>query len=85
VKAIHTVHDAVLQLPVSVCRSGKLIYSFRLCAALVVVYSFYFHYKYTLHGPPLWSSGQSSWLQIQRPGFDSRQYQIFWKKKKENK
>jgi hypothetical protein len=23
-------------------------------------------------GPPLWSSGQSSWLQIRRPGFDSR-------------
>jgi hypothetical protein len=23
--------------------------------------------------PPLWSSGQSFWLQIQRPGFDSRQ------------
>jgi hypothetical protein len=29
--------------------------------------------------PPLWYSGQSSWLQIQRPGFDSRHYQ---KKKK---
>jgi hypothetical protein len=29
--------------------------------------------------PPLWSSGQSSWLQIQRPRFDSRRYQIFWK------
>jgi hypothetical protein len=28
--------------------------------------------------PPLWSSGQSSWLQIQRSGFDSRRYQIFW-------
>jgi hypothetical protein len=28
--------------------------------------------------PPLWSSGQSSWLQIHRPGFDSRHYQIFW-------
>jgi hypothetical protein len=28
-------------------------------------------------GPPLWSSGQSSWLQIRRPGFDSRHYQIF--------
>jgi hypothetical protein len=28
--------------------------------------------------PPLWSSGQSSWLQIQRSGFDSRCYQIFW-------
>jgi hypothetical protein len=29
-------------------------------------------------GSPLWSSGQSSWLQIQRFGFDSRRYQIFW-------
>jgi hypothetical protein len=28
--------------------------------------------------PPLWSSGQSSWLQIQRSGFDSWRYQIFW-------
>jgi hypothetical protein len=27
---------------------------------------------------PLWFSGQSSWLQIQRFGFDSRRYQIFW-------
>jgi hypothetical protein len=27
--------------------------------------------------PPLWSSGQSSWLQIQRSGFDSRRYHIF--------
>jgi hypothetical protein len=25
--------------------------------------------------PPLWSSGQSSWLQIRRPGFDSRHYE----------
>jgi hypothetical protein len=25
--------------------------------------------------PPLWFSGQSSWLQIRRPGFDSRHYQ----------
>jgi hypothetical protein len=24
---------------------------------------------------PLWSSGQSSWLQIRRPGFDSRHFQ----------
>jgi hypothetical protein len=28
--------------------------------------------------PPLWSSGQSSWLQIQTSGFDSRRYHIFW-------
>jgi hypothetical protein len=27
---------------------------------------------------PLWSSSRSSWLQIQRSGFDSRRYQIFW-------
>jgi hypothetical protein len=26
------------------------------------------------HWPPLWSSGQSSWLQIRRPGFDSQHY-----------
>jgi hypothetical protein len=30
------------------------------------------------HWPPLWSNGQSSWLQIQRFGFDSRQNKIFW-------
>jgi hypothetical protein len=28
--------------------------------------------------PHLLSSGQSSWPQIQRPGSDSRRYQIFW-------
>jgi hypothetical protein len=28
---------------------------------------------------PLWSSGLSSWLQIQRSGFDLRRYQIFRK------
>jgi hypothetical protein len=31
-----------------------------------------------LCSPPLWSSGQSSSLQIQMSGFDSRHYQIFW-------
>jgi hypothetical protein len=34
--------------------------------------------KHTKFCPSLWSSGQSSWLQIQRSGFDSRHYQIFW-------
>jgi hypothetical protein len=28
--------------------------------------------------PLLWYSNQSYWLQIQRSGFDSRRYQIFW-------
>jgi hypothetical protein len=27
---------------------------------------------------PLWPSGQSSWLQNERSGFDSQHYQIFW-------
>jgi hypothetical protein len=31
--------------------------------------------SYNTKPPPLWSSGQSSWLQIRRPGFDSRHYQ----------
>jgi hypothetical protein len=32
-------------------------------------------YTYTV---PVWCSGQSSWLHIQRSRFDSRCYQIFW-------
>jgi hypothetical protein len=43
---------------------------------IIVIYTF-FNGLYTVGQPPLWSSGQSSWLQIQRFGFDSRSYQIF--------
>jgi hypothetical protein len=32
-------------------------------------------YSGVLLRPLLWSSGQSSWLQIRRPVFDSRHYQ----------
>jgi hypothetical protein len=35
-------------------------------------------FSITFLGPPLWSSGQSSWLQIQRSGCDSRRYHISW-------
>jgi hypothetical protein len=42
----------------------------------------FFTILYTLLYKPLLNrliiSGQSSWLQIQRSGFDSRRYQIFW-------
>jgi hypothetical protein len=31
--------------------------------------------KLILARPCLWSSGQNSWLQIRRPGFDSQYYQ----------
>jgi hypothetical protein len=36
------------------------------------------HSYLVLLWPLLWSSGQSSWLQIQRSTFDSWCYQIFW-------
>jgi hypothetical protein len=39
------------------------------------VYRRYNNVHRSLSGPPLWSSGKSSWLQIRRPGFDSRHYQ----------
>jgi hypothetical protein len=42
----------------------------------VTQYSNYCNFIPSLR-PPLWSSGQSSWLLIQRCGFDSRRYQIF--------
>jgi hypothetical protein len=35
-------------------------------------------HRWKYRRPPLWSSGQSSWLHIQRPGFDSLRCQIFW-------
>jgi hypothetical protein len=38
------------------------------------LYSQEYSLLYIAQRPPLWSSGQSSWLQIQRPGFDSRHY-----------
>jgi hypothetical protein len=35
--------------------------------------------RWSMEGrPPLYSSGQSSWLQIQRSGLDSRRDHIFW-------
>jgi hypothetical protein len=37
--------------------------------------SFTFFFTFTCLS--LWSSGQSSWLQTQRSGFDSRRYHIF--------
>jgi hypothetical protein len=39
----------------------------------IILYVFLHAYR-----PPLWSSSQSSWLQIQTSGFDFRHYQIFW-------
>jgi hypothetical protein len=38
------------------------------------MYIYFFSHMW-LRRPPLWSSGQSSWLRIGRPGFDSQFYQ----------
>jgi hypothetical protein len=35
----------------------------------------FFKSHFICNRPPLWFSGQSSWLQIRRPGFDSRHNQ----------
>jgi hypothetical protein len=43
---------------------------------IVVIIEFY--WGWLNKGPPLWSSSQSSWLQIQKSVFDSQRYQIFW-------
>jgi hypothetical protein len=47
-------------------------------ATLYKIISAYIDIAVAFIGPPLWSSGQSSRLQIQRSGFDSLRYQIFW-------
>jgi hypothetical protein len=39
--------------------------------------SAYFPLDCPVRRPPLWSSGQGSWLQIQRSGLDSRPYKVF--------
>jgi hypothetical protein len=46
----------------------------RIASSNQVVLCIIYWRVYLLSRPPLWSSGQSSWLQIRRPGFDSRHY-----------
>jgi hypothetical protein len=44
---------------------------------LDIIHLFFIFKTYVLDGLPLWYSGQSSWLQIQRSRFDFQRYQIF--------
>jgi hypothetical protein len=55
----------------------KRINSLKGTRTIFIKYLFFGLFHNTV-GLPLWSSHQSSWLQIQRPEFDSRHYQIFW-------
>jgi hypothetical protein len=43
-----------------------------------ILFKYLFFFFCGLNRPHLWSGRQSSWLQIQRYGLDSRHYQIFW-------
>jgi hypothetical protein len=64
---------------------GLCSWCFVLCAlqAVPLVFLFYlfslplssYNMNESILRPPLWSSGQSSWLQMRRPRFDSRHYQ----------
>jgi hypothetical protein len=74
-----------LRLPAGWHRTFLLISTENRCNRDIGPISFlipihFLHYLHCYHvgGPPLWSSGQSSWLKIQRSGFDLRRYQIFW-------
>jgi hypothetical protein len=81
--------DGSVQCGVSwFCRSasptlhGPSIVPIHIAELVVMPHSYYNHvWSLCQHvlalRSPLWSSGQSSWLQIRGPGFDSRHYQIF--------
>jgi hypothetical protein len=79
-KLLETLTSTIL-LHVSTAHIMNLLVFFSLTAGKVMVMSFAeFRFPRTdfCVRPPLWSSGQSSWLQIQRSGFYSWRHQIFW-------
>jgi hypothetical protein len=44
---------------------------------MLIEFTSYFTYALHISNLGMWLTGQSSWLQIHRSGFDSRHYQIF--------
>jgi hypothetical protein len=71
--------DKELRVLVGMCRSfgATCVISSSLNMETVLFSRIYVYICQT--EPPLWSSRQSSWLQIQRSGFDPLGYQIFCK------
>jgi hypothetical protein len=45
---------------------------------IIIITTKFIYNRIWIKRPPLWPSGQSSWLQIQTSGFDTRRYQILW-------
>jgi hypothetical protein len=71
---------AILRQPSPQCvQKHELLVSFKMRLILVLWYLFIWYFLYFSisifpNAPRLWSCGQSSWLQIQRSGFNSRRY-----------
>jgi hypothetical protein len=64
---VHVIHREVFY---------KFIWDYWVCACIYLAKIIFTTFAKIFYSwPPLWSSGQSSWLQIRRPGFDSRHYQ----------
>jgi hypothetical protein len=67
---------SVMECSTSISTFGRILNNaFFSYSVLCRTIAAYFHRFTQLARPPLCSSGQSSWLQIRRPGFDSRHYQ----------
>jgi hypothetical protein len=64
-RVLHAPLKLVLHLVILILLSQSML---RVTGFIQIYYAFW------VTGPPLWSSGQSSWLQIQRSGLDSRRY-----------
>jgi hypothetical protein len=60
----------------AVIRHAAPCVALALCQSYFCKAVFYVCYIQSVR-PPLWSCGQSTWLQIQRSGFHSQHYQIF--------
>jgi hypothetical protein len=58
-------------------RSEMYCVSCEIRTEFIYIYIYIYIYYAEESRPPLWSSGQSFWIHIQRSGFDSRRYQVF--------
>jgi hypothetical protein len=69
-----------MNVTVQIYPSAILFSGIRAVCALLGIELWFLSFKPVAHSswPPLWSRRQSSWLQIQRSGFDFRRYQIYW-------
>jgi hypothetical protein len=70
------IYSSILYILQYLCTTNSLVLIWRLWLSLLWIYYYYYYYYY-YYWLPLWSSGQSSWLQIQKSWFNSQRYQIF--------